>query len=144
MAKDWPESATSTGCPSVSEAALALTTASLPSRPETTSASAPSLRPSTIGRRTALPPATTTQKVFSFSVIDGRRRHGQHVGVLVDDDGGVGIQAGEELAAGIGDVDLDADRPRLRIERPGDPGDLPLDGLALHLLELDLGAVARD
>ena len=54
-------SMTWTGWPSASEAALALTTASPAARPETTSVRVPSFRPSTIGRRAALPSATTTQ-----------------------------------------------------------------------------------
>ena len=132
-----------TAWPSASEAALALTTASPPARPETTSARVPSLRPSTIGRCAALPSATTTQRGLAVLLDDRRRRDGQHVGVFLGDDGRIGIKAGPEPAAGVGDVDLDADRPRLRVERPGDPRDLPLDDPALHRLERHRGPVAR-
>ncbi len=51
------------------------------------------------------------------------RRHGRHVLVFLDDDGGVGVQSGEELATRIGNVDLDAECPRFGIERPRDPSD---------------------
>ena len=136
-------STTATAWPSASEAALALTTASLPSRPETTSASVPSLRPSAIGRRTALPPATTTQNVLSFSVTMAVAGTVEHVGVLLGDDRRVGIEAGRSFPPGLG-MSISTRIVRVfGIERPGDPRDLPLDGLALHRLELDRGAIAR-
>src|SRR4029077_14605515 len=67
---------------------------------------------------------------------DGSRRDGQHVAVLLDNDGSVGVEPWAEFAAWVGDVDLDADGPRLRVQRPRGPCDLPLDGPALHRLEL--------
>ena len=36
--------------------------------------------------------------------------------MLLDNDGGVSIQAGQKLAARVRDVDFDADRPRLGID----------------------------
>ena len=62
--------------------------------------------------------------------------------MLLDDDGGVGVEAGPERALGVGDVDLGAERPVLGVERPGGPGHLALEVLAGEGLEADQGPVA--
>ena len=130
-------STTSTGWPSASEAALAFTTASRSVQARDDLGPVPSLSPTSIGRRDRLAGDDDDAVILPLFAHDGGHGQGQDVGVLFGDDGRVGVEAGLKLGARVGDIDLDADRPRLRVERPGDPGDLPLDGPALHRLELD-------
>ena len=91
-----PARCTATGWPSASEAAFASTTASPPSRPETTSVCLPSLRP-TCDRPARRPPVGDDDAERLAAVLDdGRSWAGQGVGVLLGDDRRVGVEAGAE------------------------------------------------
>ena len=105
----------------MSEAALAFTTVSLPSRPETTSVRVPSLSPIWIGRRSRLSGDDDDAVILPRFAHDGGRGQGQDIGVFFSDDGRVGVEAGKELRARIRNIDLDADRPRLWVRAPTRP-----------------------
>ena len=83
-----------------------------------TSIHSPSLTPVWISVRTAWPFLYAPAEGLVAAMDEGGQRQCPDAGAL-DDHLGVGVHAGQELAAGVGQVDLGAERAALDVEGPG-------------------------